>query len=102
MNELSLRRVEENLIDYLPEWKKIFSDTPSFKNLSFALYDHLQDWDHESELKLIHAKSVFDNLCESDPEGLRVKEQIKNRITLQEKERDLALMFKEYMNQFKD
>lgn len=95
--KINLQIIEENLVQFLPEWQQAFCNTPSYKNLALALFHHLNDADDENSGLLMHSKMVFDHLCDSDPEGLLRKDQIEKRIEQEQKEIKLLNLFKEHL-----
>ncbi len=71
--------IDDNLIDYLPEWQRIFIHYPAYAKLCNALESSLlapYETLEEKKSELIHARMIFDDLCSKDPEGEKEKERI--------------------------
>ncbi len=74
------KNLEEGLKKYLPEWQLSFCKSPTYKELCNALRKVGNDPSEENRSALLHAKIIWDDLCEKDPESIRQKEnlEIKN------------------------
>lgn len=96
--ELTITDVEERLVDYLPEWQRIFTSTPSYKQLCQKLFEYINaEKEAQSKVELYHAKLMFDNLCEKDPEGLKEKERVQREQEVRQKERKLNSLYNEHI-----
>jgi hypothetical protein len=89
----------EFLILSLPEWKKAFINTQTFKFLADAFEDWLECKKNSQEkrevLKL--ANENFQHLCDSDPSGER--EKYLQKLEREKKERRLDQLYLQHKEQ---
>lgn len=63
------------LVNFLPEEQREFAHFPSYKILCKKLDEFLECKPEEFQFKqteLLHAKMIFDNLCNDDPEMIKI------------------------------
>ena len=95
--------IKERLVDFLPEWQRVFTYFPSYIKLCEDFRDFLECKPESFDLcksKLIHSYSVFSDLCEKDPESLKEKKRIGDENFIMKRNHELTLKFYDHQLRF--
>ncbi len=91
-----------NLQEYLPDWKRHFIDTPSFKIMEDKFIDLLAYFTPLKHSEFIHSCMIFEDLCAKDPECLRMKDIHTQKVKDEQREYKLDSLFEKMKKEILD
>ncbi len=95
----------EDLLDYLPEWKRQYFYSPTFKHLVKCFSEFISCHDEKkSDLRgaLQIAYDNFNHLCETDPEGRHKKELHHAKVEKERREAKYKSLYENHLREYEN
>jgi len=96
--------IEENLIQTLAPWQRLFVKTKTFEQLKNQLIAFLKERENLDPAKeaFFHAYEVFLHMCETDPEGIKEKEKFRLAEEMDDRNQATLIKYNKYLESIKN